>query len=277
MMKNMKTIMFAATMCLVSVILPAQNFDYLKAARDTLLKGDCQKALRYYNVYKEIEKKTDYELERQINDCLNNKGTEEKSNWRDEEVRSEIEIKTLSTKYYLSKQGELEPSEKEWYNKIISDVKRDYPNTMIGIKKGNGSTIGILKDNYTEYVYDHEIKILEPNIRYYLNEAIRNAKDGSRIALNQVIAFGVADENLESQLMDILIEEGFRVVSSVSNAEYYINLRMTDDSLQIRLVNAYSGEYEGVSSVKYEGFLEENKEGNFSRSIRISGVVRPGR
>lgn len=48
----------------------AQNFDYLQAARGTLLKGDCEKAQRYYNVYKEIEKKTDYELEREIDSCL---------------------------------------------------------------------------------------------------------------------------------------------------------------------------------------------------------------
>lgn len=258
----MKTVMFAATMCLFSTMLNAQAT--IADIREQIAKGECEIAQSLYNVYKAQEKKTDYELERQINDCLAYKGTEGKSNWREEEVSSEIEIKTMSKKYYLSKQGE--PSEKEWYNKIVSDVKRDYPNKMIGIKKGNGSICYVgrwaqYEDDYKEYIFDYEIKILEPNIRYYLNEAIRNAKDGSKIALNQVIAFGTSDKNLENQVMDILMDEGFRVVSSISDADYFINLKKDDNSLQIRMGNAVTGEYEGVSSVKYDGFIDEIKIG----------------
>ena len=258
----MKTVMFAATMCLFSTMLNAQAT--IADIREQIAKGECEIAQSLYNVYKAQEKKTDYELERQINDCLANKGAEGKSNWREEEVRSEIEIKTMSKKYYLSKQGE--PSEKEWYNKIVSDVKRDYPNKMIGIEKGSGSICYVgrseqYEDDYTEYIFDYEIKILEPNIRYYLNEAIRNAKDGSKIALNQVIAFGTSDENLENQVMDILMDEGFRVVSSISNADYFINLKMNDNSLQIRMANASTGEYEGISTAKYDGFIDEIKIG----------------
>lgn len=261
MIRNMKTVMFAATMCLFSTMLNAQAT--IADIREQIAKGECEIAQSLYNVYKAQENKTDYELERQINDCLANKGTEGKSNWREEEVRSEIEIKTMSKKYYLSKQGE--PSEKEWYNKIISDVKRDYPNKMIGIKKGNGSICYIGRSSqyeydYTEYIFDYEIKILEPNIRYYLNEAIRNAKDGSKIALNQILSMGGTDENLKVQLLDILFDEGFRVVS-ISYADYYINVKMNDNSLQIQMVNAVTGEYEGVSSVKYDGFIDEIKIG----------------
>ncbi len=271
MMKNLKTIMFVTTMCLVSVILPAQNFDYLQAAYDTLLKGDCQKALRYYNVYKEIEKKTDYELERKINDCFANKSTEGKDSWREKEVRSEVLIKTVSKKYTFRKPGENNmPSEREVYNRVLSDVKRDYPKRMIGIQESTGTTKGIyrgwwyqgnLRDDYTDYTCDQEFKIFEPNIRYYLNEAIRSANDGSRIALNQILFMEGTDESLENQLMDILFDEGFRVVNSISNSDYYINVKMNENSLQIRMVNAVTGEYEGVSTAKYDGFIDEIKIG----------------
>jgi hypothetical protein len=70
-----------------------------------------------------------------------------------------------------------------------------------------------------------------------------------------------ADESLENQLMDILFDEGFRVVNSISDADYYINVKMDDNSLQIRVVNAVTGEYEGVSTIKYEGFIDEIKIG----------------
>ncbi len=249
----------------------AQNFDYLQAARDTLLKGDCEKAQRYYNVYKEIEKKTDYELERQINDCLASMRTERKSNWREEEVRSEIEIGTVSREYTLKRRKEQnEPTEKEWYDMVFSSVIRNYPNRLIGVSQGNGVTVsnlienyqyGVLQDQYMEYKYKHDIKILEPNIRYYLNEAIRNAKDGSKIVLNEVLSFGSTDENLENQLMDILIDEGFRVVSNELEADYYIKLKMNNNSLQIRMINASTGDYEGVSTVKYDSFIDEIKIG----------------
>ena len=46
------------------------------------------------------------------------------------------------------------------------------------------------------------------------------------------------DENheyLKNQMIDILMDEGYRVVNNVSNADYCINLKMSDDFLQIQL------------------------------------------
>ena len=265
--KDHKNILFTAIMCWVSTMLFAQDYDYLQMTRQRLAEGNCEKAQENYRVYKEITGLSDYELERQIKDCFN-KG---KVSWREKEERSEILIKTISKKYSFYKQGnQIPPTEMEIYNRVWSDVKRDYPNKMIGIQKGTGTTQGTykgwwyqgnLRDDYTDYICNQEFKILEPNIRYYLNEAIRGANDGSRIAFNQISFMGDSDESLENQLMDILFDEGFRVVNSISNADYYINVKMDDNSLQIRMVNADTGEYEGVSSVKYNGFIDEIKIG----------------
>lgn len=266
-LKNFKSILFTAIMCWFSTVLFAQDYDYLQMTRQRLAEGNCEKAQENYRVYKEITGLSDYELERQIKDCFN-KG---KVSWREKEERSEILIKTVSKKYSFYKQGDqIPPTEMEIYNRVWSDVKRDYPNRMIGIQKGTGTTQGTykgwwyqgnLRDDYTDYICNQEFKILEPNIRYYLNEAIRSANDGSRIAFNQISFMGGADESLENQLMDILFDEGFRVVNSISNADYYINVKMDDNSLQIRMINAITEEYEGVSSVKYNGFIDEIKIG----------------
>ena len=278
MIKNLKTVMFTAIVFFISTSLYAQ-FDYLQAARDTLLKGDCEKAQRYYNVYKEIEKKTDYELERQINDCLANKGAEGKDSWGEGGKYLLLKENYLKS-YSLLKHGKIEPTEKEWYNTIMADIRREYPNRMIGIVKGEGEGSSIISVDGRNYHYGVTLymHIVEPNIHYYLNMAIRNAKKGSKIALNQIMSFGTTDEYLKDQMINILMDEGYRVVSN-TNADYCINLKMSDDFLQIQLVNSHTGEYEGVASVKYEGFLEEKEkkeEGDiYSRSLDFKGVVSP--
>ena len=276
MMKNMKTIMFAATMCLFSTMLNAQAT--IADIREQIAKGECEIAQSLYNVYKAQEKKTDYELERQINDCLANKGAEGKDSWGEGEEYLLLKENYLKS-YSLLKHGKIEPTEKEWYNTIMADIRREYPNRMIGIVKGSEVSTKISEDGWNyHYGITLYMNIVEPNIRYYLNMATRNAEKGSKIALNQIMSFGATDEYLKNQMIDILMDEGYRVVSN-TNADYCINLKMSDDFLQIQLVNSHTGEYEGVASVKYEGFLEEKEkkeEGDvYSRSLHFKGVVSP--
>lgn len=260
-LKNHKSILYTAILCLVSTALFAQDYDYLQMTKQRLAEGNCEKAQENYRVYKKITGLSDYELERQIKDCFN-KG---KVSWREKEERSEILIHTI-TKFYYKQGNQTPPTD---YNSVWSDVKRDYPNRMIGIQKGTSK----LDRTYDGWWYQGNFKILEPNIRYYLNEAIRSANDGSRIALNQISFMGGADESLENQLMDILFDEGFRVVNSISNADYYINVKMDDNSLQIRMVNAVTGEYEGVSSVKYDGFIDEIKIGKGGECTDVEKTI----
>lgn len=252
-----------------------QDSDFwLQTTRESLLEGNCEKAQSSYNVYKDISGQTNDELEMRIKDCFN-KG---KASWRDEEVRSEIVIKEVSKKYTFY--NDHYPSEREKYDKILCDVKKDYPKRMIGIGYFVMYTsVGWLSSTVTRHIpgseyweYTCKIKILEPNIRYYLNEAIRSANDGSRIALNQVLFMEGTDERLENQLMNILFDEGFRVVNSISNADYYINVKMDNNSLQIRMVNAVTGDYEGVSSVKYDGFIEEIKIGKGGECTSVEKI-----
>ena len=273
-----KNILFTATMCLFSTMLNAQTT--IADIREQIAKGECEIAQSLYNVYKAQEKKTDYELERQINDCLANKGAEGKDSWGEGGKYLLLKENYLKS-YSLLKHGKIEPTEKEWYNTIMADIRREYPNRMIGIVKGEGEGSSIISVDGRNYHYGVTLymNIVEPNIHYYLNMAIRNAKKGSKIALNQIMSFGTTDEYLKNQMIDILMDEGYRVVNNVSNADYCINLKMSDDFLQIQLVNSHTGEYEGVASVKFEGFLEEKEkkeEGDvYSRSLHFKGVVSP--
>lgn len=279
-MTTTKLIIMVFTLMVFSQTMFAQDCDiYLQKAQQRLEEGDCEGAQRSYNVYKELSGQINDELETQIKDCFN----EGKTSWREEEVRSEILMMKVNKTYSFYKSGQNNPpSEMEVYNRVLSDIRKDYPNRMIGIQEGSGTICGmykgwwfggVLRDDYTDYTCNQEFEILEPNIRYYLNEAIRSANDGSRIALNQVLFMEGTDERLENQLMDILFDEGFRVVNSISNADYYINVKMEVNSLQIRMVNAVTGDYEGVSSVKYDGFIDEIKIGKGGECINVEKPI----
>ena len=69
----MKTIrLFVLTLALLvfTPIVYAQEYDfYLQKARQRIAEGDCEGAQRSYNVYKDLSKKTNNEIERQIENC----------------------------------------------------------------------------------------------------------------------------------------------------------------------------------------------------------------
>lgn len=58
----------------IPTVLSAQDFDYLKKAREWLDKGDCTRAEQNYDMYKTMNNKTDKEIERRIEECKPCKG-----------------------------------------------------------------------------------------------------------------------------------------------------------------------------------------------------------
>lgn len=70
-LKNYKSIFITAFICFVSTVLVAQDYDYLQEAYKSVSEGDCGRAQKLYNVYKAMLNNTDFELERQIEECNN--------------------------------------------------------------------------------------------------------------------------------------------------------------------------------------------------------------
>lgn len=75
----MKTIrLFVLTLALLvfTPIVYAQEYDfYLQKARQRIAEGDCEGAQRNYNVYMELAKKTNKEIERKLADCGSDNST----------------------------------------------------------------------------------------------------------------------------------------------------------------------------------------------------------
>ena len=113
-----------------------------------------------------------------------------------------------------------------------------------------------------------------------LNKALRNVREGSRMAIDQVtVPYSMDKETLKDQLLDVLLDKGYRVVAkeyldklyeeqqsqqsgiyndkttvqenNFSAVGYYINVKVTETSLRVQVVNVSTGEYEGNATVNF--------------------------
>lgn len=132
----------------------------------------------------------------------------------------------------------------------------------------------------TVVIKDAEIETNE-NLSKVFDKALRNVSEGSRLAIDQITVTSSMDkENLKDQLIDVLLEKGYRVVakeylqklykeqedqlkSGIYNPEttvegskfsavgYFINVKVTETSIRVQVVNVSTGEYEGNATVNF--------------------------
>lgn len=113
-----------------------------------------------------------------------------------------------------------------------------------------------------------------------LNKALRNVREGSRLAIDQVTVSSSMDRGeFKDQLIDVLLDKGYKVVAkeylaqlyeeqqnqqsgiyndrttvqenNFSAVGYYINVKVTETSLRVQVVNVSTGEYEGNATVNF--------------------------
>ncbi len=118
------------------------------------------------------------------------------------------------------------------------------------------------------------------NLPQALNKALRNVREGSRLAIDQVsVPYSMEKENLKDQLLDLLLDKGYKVIAkdyldklyeeqqaqqsgiyndnttvqdnNFSAVGYYINVKVTETSLRVQVVNVSTGEYEGNATVNF--------------------------
>ena len=119
------------------------------------------------------------------------------------------------------------------------------------------------------------------NISNALEKALKNVRQGSRLSIDQVIVWsGINREDYIDQIIDVLLEKGYKVVakeylqklyeeqqnqkSGIFNMEttvdennfsavgYYLNIKVTETSLRVQVINVSTGEYEGNATINFE-------------------------
>ena len=113
-----------------------------------------------------------------------------------------------------------------------------------------------------------------------LTKALINIREGSRLALDQIRTVNGDKEDFKDQIVEILLDEGFKVVAkeyldrlyeeqqaqqsgiyndrttvqenNFSAVGYYINVKRTDSSIKVQIINVSTGEYEANTSVNLD-------------------------
>lgn len=177
----------------------------------------------------------------------------------------------------------------DWYNGLLEEAKRKYPNRTVDIRQmsygeaydtSNGIRV------YRRPAVGKVVDLRDPEAQTYgnlsqaLNKALRNVREGSRMAIDQVsVTYGMDKETLKDQLLDVLLDKGYKVIAkeyleklyeeqeaqqsgiynenttvkdnNFSAVGYYINVKVTETSLRVQVVNVSTGEYEGNATVNF--------------------------
>jgi len=183
-------------------------------------------------------------------------------------------------------------SDHDRYDQLLEKARQEYPNRAIDIRRieCEKKYAGNNHDGYGDiYHYSFHGKVIEiigieahvkEHISQAFNKALRNVREGSRLAIDQVsVPYTMEKENLKDQLLDLLLDKGYKVIAkdyldklyeeqqaqqsgiyndnttvqdnNFSAVGYYINVKVTETSLRVQVVNVSTGEYEGNATVNF--------------------------
>lgn len=178
----------------------------------------------------------------------------------------------------------------KWYEKLLNKAKQEFPNKVVDIRSMEVGSEYSWKGEHSNkwygpavgkvvYTINLESQTYE-NLSQALNKALRNVREGSRFAIDQVtVISGMDRETLKDQLLDLLLDKGYKVIAkeyldklyeeqqnqqsgiyndnttvqdnNFSAVGYYINVKVTETSLRVQVVNVSTGEYEGNATVNF--------------------------
>ena len=178
----------------------------------------------------------------------------------------------------------------DWYYSLLEKAKQKYPNKIVDIR---GMEVGRNYSNNDPCWYGPAVgKVVDlggspetqslENLSKAMDKALRNVREGSRVAIDMVTVSGgvsINREDLKDQIIDALLDKGYKVVAkdylekmyeeqdaqqsgiynenttvkenNFSAVGYYINVKVTETSLRVQVVNVSTGESEGNATVNF--------------------------
>lgn len=188
---------------------------------------------------------------------------------------------TVLTKSTRTKKGY--DSYQAAYKAALREAKQVHPNKEVGIRNLKEGDVKVNGDGSVSHYYTYTVVELPGVVAQHLfeaiNQATREIDEGNRFALDKLtITDGQTDkEKTRGQIVDYLLGKGYKVVakenlqklykeqqgqqSGIYNEEttvegnnftavgYYISARITEEYVQVQVVNVSTGEYEGNVTV----------------------------
>ena len=184
-------------------------------------------------------------------------------------------------------------TKQKWYETLLEKAKREYPGKVVDIRNMEVGTLYGTHNSIPECYYGPAIgKVVDlggspetqsiESLSKAMDKALRNVREGSRVAIDMVTVSGgvsINREDLKDQIIDALLDKGYKVVAkdylekmyeeqeaqqsgiynesttvkteNFSAVGYYINVKVTETSLRVQVVNVSTGEYEGNATVNF--------------------------
>lgn len=185
-------------------------------------------------------------------------------------------------------------TKESWYNELLLNARMQYPTKHVDIRQMIPNT-----DDGTNLPWKGPVRCvvielsgnssgnnsatsIESTLSKAMEKSLRNVREGSRIAIDNVNVSGkskITRENLKDIVIDALLDNGYKVVAkdflerlyaeqqsqqsgiyndrttvqenNFSAVGYYINVKVTENSLRVQVVNVSTGEYEGNSTINF--------------------------
>lgn len=169
------------------------------------------------------------------------------------------------------------------YKAALREATQAYPNKEVGIRNLKKGDVKVNSDGSVSYFYNYTVVelpgVVAQNLFNAINQATREIDEGNRFALDKLtITDGQTDkEKTKGQIVDYLLGKGYKVVakehleklyreqqdqqSGIYNEEttvegnnftavgYFISARITEEYIQVQVVNVSTAEYEGNVTV----------------------------
>ncbi len=190
----------------------------------------------------------------------------------------------------------------QWYMGLFEKAQAQYPNKEIDLRNvvvgqccppSDSQYHGGNDPQRTAFKGPASAKVVETgggspesqsmeSLSKSMDKALRNVREGSRVAIDMVTVSGgvsINREDLKDQIIDALLDKGYKVVAkdyleklyeeqeaqqsgiynenttvkdnNFSAVGYYINVKVTETSLRVQVVNVSTGEYEGNATVNF--------------------------
>ena len=169
------------------------------------------------------------------------------------------------------------------YKAALREASQAYPNKEVGIRNLKQGDVKVNGDGSVSHYYNYTMVelpgIVAQNLFNAISQATREIDEGNRFALDKLtITDGQTDkEKTKGQIVDYLLGKGYKVVakehleklyreqqgqqSGIYNPDttvegnnftavgYFISARITEEYIQVQVVNVSTGEYEGNVTV----------------------------
>lgn len=165
------------------------------------------------------------------------------------------------------------------YKAALREATQAYPNKEVGIRNLKKGDVKVNSDGSVSYFYNYTVVelpgVVAQNLFNAISQATREIDEGNRFAIDKLtITDGQTDkEKTKGQIVDYLLGKGYKVVakehleklyreqqgqqSGIYNPDttvesnnftavgYFISARITEEYVQVQVVNVSTGEFEG--------------------------------